>query len=170
MANGSKDFDFSLLQRDPQREIMLNKMREKLAGNPGVVAEREQWKRKARRQWLVSMGWRGGLAALLIAANVLLFEQKDVLLSKLGYQGVPSLPAPKAALSVDDQALYWTYALYDYRKFKERFGVNGYFAVNQPDARKRLLDLMPRVGVETLGKISKYTPIVYRSIADGSTP
>ena len=159
MAKENKGYDLSLLQKDPSREALLNKMREKLAGTSVDLQQKQQRLKQVRdrrsRAWI----WKFSLAALLIAANVLFYTQKERLIGRLGFEGVPALPRPKASLSPDTQALYWAYALYDFGKLQSRFGVANHFAINAVAARKALQELHPRVSMATLGEISAYGPI-----------
>lgn len=108
--------------------------------------------------------------AMVVGINYLLLDKKDVLLARIGYEGVPSLPKASPRLSTDEQALYYTYALYDYGKFKERFGATEYFAVDQAAIRKRLDELLPRVSLAVQGEISGYAPVGYRAITAGGRP
>jgi hypothetical protein len=167
MANRSNAFDHSLLQRDPNRDAMLSKMRGKLAASAAPLAAEVRRKEVARREkwtWTV----RIATALALVAINFLVLEKKDVILAKMGYEGVPSLPRPASALDADEQALYYVYALYDYGKLKQRFQVDGYFAIDQASARRALEELMPRVSPATLGEISKYTPVAFKSVSAGA--
>ena len=171
MSNASKQNGLYLLQRDPARDALLLKMREKLAGVASPVASDVSIKRKEiQAKKVFAWGWKTTLAALLVATNILLVGQKDRVMAKLGYQGVPPLPQPRTALTIDDQALYWTYALYDFQKLKTRFRVNGHYAVNPAEARKRLQDLLPKVSLTTLGTISQYGPVAFRNTLEGTRP
>lgn len=185
MAERPKEFDVSLIQRDPardarDREAMLSKMRGKLAGfAPPRPAAMEQAPRQVRRQGgILSLPARGrpgrwgvwvGLALLAAAANWLLIERKDTLMAKVGISGIPSLPEPGRALGADDKALYYAYALYDFAKLRERFQVTQHFVIDQAKARKRLQDLVPQISTATLGEISRYAPIGYMSVTTGGS-
>jgi hypothetical protein len=168
MSGRPKEFDLSLMQRDPAREQMLSKMRGKLASAPPVPPEGPaqasgRVKRGSGWTWTV----RVAMVALIAAINWLLIDRKDVILSTIGMQGIPSLPKASLTYTPDEKALYYTYALFDYRKFQERFGTNEYYAINPADARKRLEELLPRVSTATLGEISGYTPVAFKSVSAG---
>ena len=107
---------------------------------------------------------RISLALLLVAGDLLLIGNKDRLLSNFGYRSVPALPLPGAHLSVDEQALYWTYALYDIGKLRARFHVEGYYAIRRGYARHELERLLPSVSPAILGEISAYGPAAFRSV------
>jgi hypothetical protein len=106
---------------------------------------------------------------LIIGANFLFFQNKAALTVHLGLSAVPPVPAPKTSLSVDEQALYWTYALYDIKKFRSHFRIDGYPAIDQKRAKAKLEDLLPKVEQSTLGIISAYMPIVYRTVEVAGT-
>lgn len=170
MNQPSKDFDLSLLQRDPGREALLSKMRGKLAGfaPPASVEVRSKAVSKQKAH-----AWVGRILilAVLVAGNYLLLDKKHVILAKMGYESVPSLPKPRGSMSLDEQALYYTYALYDITKLRQHFGVNGYFAIDERQARTKLDELLPKVEPATLGEISGYAPVAFKSIsATGSRP
>lgn len=155
----NKGYDLSLLQKNPSREVLLNKMREKLAGSSMDLQEKEQRLKQVRKRLNRAWIWKFSVAALLIAANVLLYTQKERIIVTLGFEGVPALPGPKASLDPDDQALYWTYALYDFDRLQSTFGVTDRYAINAVAARKALQELLPQVGMSTLGEIATYGPI-----------
>jgi len=165
-----KDTGLSLFQPDDRREIVLSRMRQKLAGVSGQTAERNMRHRLAHRNRMLAWGWKGVLAALLIVANVIFLGKRDSNLFTLGVQGIPYLPSPAAALGADEKARYWAYALYDYDKLKARFGMDNRYAVNQAEAKKRLQDLLPSVGMETLGEISGYAPVAFHEVSARSRP
>lgn len=164
MNERSKDFDLSLLQRDPGREALLSKMRGKLAGFTPPASVQVRSKAVTRRK---TMAWaaRVLILAALVAGNYLLLDKKHVILAKMGYEGVPSLPKPGGSMSLDERALYYTYALYDISKLRQRFGVDGYFAIDQRQARMNLEELLPQVEPATLGEISGYAPVAFKSIS-----
>lgn len=167
MAEASKNRGMSLIQHDPSREALLSKMREKLASTPNASAILEKRGRTQRRGNTVTWGYRIGLLALVVAANYLFFGQKNTIIARLGMESVPRLPSPAATLSDDDQALYWTYALYDIGKFRSRFGVDGYYAIDQNRARTGLQELLPLVSPAVLGEISSYGPVAFRYVKAG---
>lgn len=170
MADRNKEYDLSLLQKDAGREAVLSRMRGKLAGvvSPAVVHESRQRARGRGR----ALTWTVRIlsVAMVVGINYLLLDKKDVLLAKIGYEGVPSLPKASQSLSTDEQALYYAYALYDFGKFRERFGATEYPAVDQAATRKLLDGLLPRVSLAVQGEISGYAPVGYRTITVGGRP
>jgi hypothetical protein len=108
-----------------------------------------------------------GAAVLIAGANWLLVDRKDALMAKVGISGIPSLPDPVRSLGADDKALYYAYALYDFAKFRSRFGIDEHYAIDQAAARKRLQELVPKISTATLGEISRYAPIGYMSVTAG---
>lgn len=153
-----KPFDLSLLAKDPGREAMLEKMRGKLAAPSQAVLAREEKARKAVRMSRFSWGWRVGLVALFLAANAALVGFKDeIKVAAKRQRTAPSLVEPKA-LSVNDQALYWTFALYDFNRLKATFGAPDNAVIDAAAARRNLEALIPRVDVHTRVAIEKYRP------------
>jgi hypothetical protein len=176
MSERTKEYGHSLLQRDPNREQMLAKMRGKLATTSATaaaaaVAAAQSGPMAAPRKVRRGQGWtwamRVTMVALIAAINWLLIERKDTILASVGLQGIPSLPKAGITLSVDEKALYYTYAMFDYRKFQARFGTGEYYAVDPNDAHRRLEDLLPKVSPAVLGEISGYTPVAFKSVSAG---
>jgi hypothetical protein len=106
---------------------------------------------------------RIGIALLLVAADALFVENKDLFLSKTRFASVHALPLPGVNLNTDDRALYWTYALYDMGKFRARFGMDGQYAVSRGHARHELELLLPNVSPETMREISAYGAFALRA-------
>ena len=167
MANTSKDHGLALLQKNPSRELILEKMRNKLATTPAPSMLQAERKRDIRKKTAASWTVRGAILLVFVGANFFLIGNKDTIVAKLGMEAVPPLPIPKKNLSVDEQALYWTYAMYDIGKLRHRFGVNGYFAINAVNARRALEAILPEVSPEVLGEISAYTPVAFKTVKAG---
>jgi hypothetical protein len=165
MAKVQKEQDFSLLQKSPDRDVLFEKMREALILGMLHDDKTEVRKREVRSRGNGSWWIRIALAFALLVAGLALIVNKEQILSRFGYESVPSLPAPRAALGKDDQALYWTYALYDIDKLRKRFGVQGYYAIDEFKARNSLSDLVPDVSPSVLGEISAYTSVAFRSLS-----
>lgn len=164
MAEGSKERDFSLLQKNPDRDVLFEKMREALLlgmlpGEKNAIRKRGAQPRGHGSWWI-----RMAVGSALLAGAMILIAHKDHLLSRFGYECVPSLPAPREALGTDEQALYWTYALYDIGKLRKRYMIQGYYAIDAARARKGLNELMPKVSPTVLGEISAYTPIAFSTL------
>jgi hypothetical protein len=170
MGNRPKEFDLSLLQRDPGREAMLGKMRSKLAGFAPPAVPPPRRKAFAGRSGGARWAVRVLLLGAVVACNYLAFDKKDVLVAKISRKAVPSLAAPSPALSSDEQALYWTWAMYDIAKFRKVYGVTGYPAIDHAAARKRIELLLPEVSSRTLGEISRYMPVAFHSVSAGGRP
>lgn len=183
MAGRSKEFDVSLIQRDPGREVrdreaMLSKMRGKLAG---FAPSRQPAPAQAPRHVRLENGFRSpaprgragrgavwaGLLLLVAAVNWLLVDRKDTIMAKVGFSGIPSLPEPRRGLGADEKALYYAYALYDFAKFRDRYQVTEHYVIDQASARRSLQELIPKVSTATLGEISKYAPMGYMSVTAG---
>src|SRR4051794_29899984 len=109
MGKDSKDFGVSLMQRNPSKDLLLEKMRGKLASTPSASVVKETRRLETRRKGIVSWGWRAAIAVAFISANVFFFKEKEVIISRIGLESVPALPKPDKRMSADEQALYWTY-------------------------------------------------------------
>lgn len=167
MANHSNNDGLALLQRNPSRELLLEKMRTKLASTPAPAVGLKQRRHDVRRKNTLSWIIRVGIVLALVGANYLFIGHKGTIVAKLGFEAVPSLPKPARELSSDEQALYWTYAMYDIVKFRGRFGVEGFYAIDQKNARRNLEVLLPEVSPQILGEISAYTPVAFKEVKGG---
>jgi hypothetical protein len=171
MAKASRDnTGLSLIQSNPSREAMLEKMRNKLASKPGTAQIRSEHKRGKRRSAATTWTVRALVLLSLAAVNYLFLGNGDLIASKLRKPSVPRLPVPAAALSVDERALYYAYALYDYPRLEERFKVTGFYAVDQTDAKRKLEALLPQVSPQTLGTISGYIPVAFKTPGTEAAP
>lgn len=170
MNKTSRDTGLSLLQTNPSRELLLEKMRSKLATTPAAAVVETTRKREVRRRNGKSWVVRGLILAGIVAVNYLAIGQKDAIQAKISRKAVASLPVPGDNLTTDEMALYYTYALYDYPKLKTTFHINGFVAVDQADAKRQLEDLLPDVSAKALNEISRYTPIAFRSVSGRANP
>jgi hypothetical protein len=169
MAKQELNMGQSLLQNNPARDALLEKMRDKLARNIPIAqireTERQKMKQKATANWTL----RIMIGMLFLGANFFFFGKKETLMAHIGYQAVPPLPKPNRALSIDEQALYWTYALYDFKKLKGQFGIEGLVAIDQNSAKQKLETLLPMVSKPTIGIISAYTHVAFRDMKSGGS-
>ncbi len=152
------DFGMSLVQTNGAQRAMVKKMRAKLAGgsefNLHVVQERRLAVHKHAFGWASKMG----VAAILILANLAYLGYKSDTVAKQAVKRAQMLPSPKTELSENDQALYWTYALYDYHRLKSQFGASGSSVVDEKLAWARLTELLPKVDTRTRFIIDGYLP------------
>ncbi len=170
MSKTSRDPGVSLLQQNPSRELLLEKMRSKLATTPPAAVVEKVRKREVHQRATSTWSMRILMLLGFIAINYFVIGHKDTLAAKIGVRAVPSLPDPVSQYSNDDQAMYYVYALYDYPQLQKKFGVNKFFAVDQKDARRRLDDLLPLVSPQTLGAISAYMPVAFKTVQMGGNP
>ncbi len=165
MEKQPKDRGLSLIQANQHAEDMFARMRHALI--PGIGprnASAPVRKRETRARAQAALGLRITLSILIFSFAGMMFANRDRLLASFGYEGVPALPIPGAALDNDDQALYWTYALYDVAKLRSRFGLRGYYAIDAARARRNLDGLLNSVSLATLGEISRYAPVAFPSV------
>lgn len=155
-----KEFKASLLSGEAAaRQAVIERMRGKLAGQSADLAARDQIRRKAVLKRRFAWGWRTGLAVLFLAANAILVVKYRPELSSAARPArqAPAL-SPPATLSLDEQALYWTYALYDFDRLVAKFGAPPKAVVSAGDAKANLERLLPRVGSRTRFAIEQYRP------------
>ncbi|HKP97601.1 MAG TPA: hypothetical protein VJ385_17795 [Fibrobacteria bacterium] len=146
----------SLIQVNDDREAMLLKMRGKLAGLSEVHVQATERRRVAVRKSAFGWGWRIGAAAVLVLGNILYFSPGASIAAKAPEKRAPTLPHPSASLGVNDQALYWTYALYDFDMLKTRYGVPKQTVINAAVAAQMLRELLPKVDARTRFTIDRY--------------
>lgn len=156
--NTPNEFNLSLVQQNGQRELMLEKMRGKLAGASQHHLQTKERMVHASRRRAMGWGWRLVILGAFLVGNLYFFSTGPELAAKGAPKSAPRLPAPLASLDVNEQALYWTYALYDFDQLKEKYGVQATSIVDAGVARKRLRDLMPKVNARTRFLIDRMTP------------
>jgi hypothetical protein len=166
MAKPTRDTGLTLMQNNLPRELLLEKMRGKLASTPGATLVETERKRDVRRRATASWTVRGIALIALCALNYFIIGNRDAIAAKLSKPSIARLPSPVESSSADQQALYYVYALYDYPKLKETFGVSGFYAVDQADAKRRIQALLPQVSNRALGEISRYMPVAFKSVSD----
>lgn len=134
-----------LFQSSGEGRRTLAKMRGKLASsgslsaaNPASVAHKERHPIRYMHRAVAAV------AVLLLAGlNYALIAHPDRILSVLGSASAPARElAPPAAFSLDDQARYWAYALYDMPGLRMRFGGSGGAALNSVKAKDSLERLL----------------------------
>jgi len=151
------------MQSHPSREILLEKMRSKLATTPGATLVANERNREVRKRATASWTMRAIALIALCALNYFIIGNRDAIAAKLHKPSVPRMPAAGQTLSADDQALYYVYALYDYPLWQKKFGQTGFFAVDQGLVRRKLDEVLPQVSPRTLGEISRYMPVAFKA-------
>ena len=133
----------SLLQQNPARDAMLQKMRSKLATTPSQAVVVETQKREVRRSSTATWTVRGIALLGLVAVNYFILGNREAIAAKIRKPAVPVLEAPSEAMTPDDQAMYYALALYDWPRFQHDFNVEGFVAVDANDAKRKLQELLP---------------------------
>ncbi len=156
MQRPVEPFAQSRLAKSDQR-VVLETMRKRLAGSSQVAAQ-QQLARKARTQRSRSaMVGQGALALLVLACNGwLAYENRHDISRFIQQHALPLLAPPSASLGPDAEALYWTYALYDFPKLQELYSVESALAIDHNRASRRLKELLPKVQQSTIAEISLY--------------
>ena len=148
----------SLIQPNDGREFLLEKMRGKLAGTSVAHLEAAEKRRVKARKTAMDWTWRIALAAAIVLGNIVYMASRPDAPAKAPEKKAAKLAAPKAALSVNEQALYWAYALYDFDQLKSRYGVSPYAIVDGGIARARLEELLPKADAPTRFMIERMIP------------
>jgi hypothetical protein len=156
--NTPNEFNLSLIQQNGQREMMLEKMRSKLAGTSQHQVQKKERIVLASRRKAMGWGWRIAIMGAFLVGNLYFFSEGPQQTVKAAPKSAPRLPAPLASMDVNEQALYWAFALYDFDQLKERFGVQAASIVDAGVARKKLGELMPKVNDRTRFIIARMTP------------
>jgi hypothetical protein len=139
------------------RDAVLARMRGKLASpsrDLQAAGERRE-SRKVRRAW--GWTWKLYLVGAIIALNGAYFGLREQAAGQAPQKRAPVLPGA-AALSLEKQALFWTYALYDFDKLRATFGAPSGAVVDARIALRKLEELRPRVDAETRLIIDSYRP------------
>lgn len=153
-----KDSAMPLMQKKEDREAMLSRMRDKLAA-PSQAVSTKQARRVARKRLSV-WTWASRVAVVgsIIAANAFLYGFRDEIIEQVKPRHAPALPKLSASLTKDKQALFWTYALFDFDKLKQTFGAPRGAVVDAGAARRHLSELRPQVSPGTRLVIDSYLP------------
>ncbi|MEO7425476.1 MAG: hypothetical protein ABI036_09835 [Fibrobacteria bacterium] len=160
----SRNPGMSLIQANDGRQVMLEKMRGKLAGTSQFQAEFQERRRVSARKSALGWGWKLGLFAIIAAGNIYWLSSHTQVKAAAVRPHAATLQPPSAQLSVDDQALYWTYAIYDFHKLTAKFGVAKDVVINSRQAETNLRDLFPKVNPYTRFEIERYIPVSKRPV------
>jgi hypothetical protein len=150
----NRNSGLSLIQQNDGRELLLEKMRGKLAGSAMPSFQAVERKRVARQKTAFDWGWKIAIAAAIGLVNVAWMSSEPEAQVKAAVKHARKLSAPAASLDRNLQALYWACALYDYGQLKSRFGVADGVIINAKLAKERLEAMLPEIdpGTQTLIK------------------
>lgn len=152
-----KPYDHSLLAATDARRAMLEKMRGKLAAPSQASLAMAEKRRKAERGKVIGLGFRILLILSFLGANAVIFGFREEIAGVVKVRRAPTVGNPKS-LGLNDQALYWTYALYDFDRLKASYGAPANAVVDAAMARRKLEELMPKVDERTRFIIRRYMP------------
>lgn len=161
------DFEFSLIQRTDDRALTLEKMRAKLASQSlGLMVPpkpKQKYLAAALTQEVTvpaasSWVWKAMMALALLGGNAAWLAQRQEVKIRLAAKTIPTLSGPARILDPNRQALFWTYALYDYARLTSEFGVPAHASVDFAKARANLMELLPKVDAPTRNAIGRYLP------------
>jgi hypothetical protein len=154
----NRNTGLSLIQPNDGREFLLEKMRGKLAGASVAHIEAAEKRRVRARKTAMDWTWRIALAVAVVSGNIVYLASRPDAPVKAAEKKAAKLAAPKAVLSLNEQALYWAYALYDFDQLKTRYGVSPYAIVDGGVARARLQELFPKADARTRFVIERMVP------------
>jgi hypothetical protein len=148
----------SLMQPNDGRDAMLEKMRGKLAGSSEVHIQAKAQRRIRARKSTFGWAWRIAIVGALAAGNAIWISNRPEGAIIASHRRAPRLPPPAENLSVNEKALYWAYALYDFDQLKAKYGVGKAVVVDARLAASNLQDLLPKVDAKTRFLIERYLP------------
>jgi hypothetical protein len=138
------------------KAAVVSKMRAKLAGpSMDMVnrSEKDELKANTKR---VGVLWRAIALAVIIGLNLFVFGFKAETFTSTQKSQVQSLPTPHAKMEIDQQLLYWTYALHDFEKLKAEFSTGDKVIINRDHALQQIALLMPKASPGTVFKARIY--------------
>jgi uncharacterized membrane-anchored protein len=160
MANEYSEY-FKELEKKKRAPEVLSNMKKKYTGvSPDIHTKTKainpQSVKKAsssnRPTYLITMA----LVLLGIVVNASIHKSDSSLKKNEGIILENQEVTIPTNLSLDEQAIFWTYAIYDFEKLTTTFKVNSQFNVNQVTCHKNLVDLLPKVSANTLRTIIAY--------------
>ena len=157
-GNNPNEFNISLIQQRDQRQVMVEKMRGKLAGHSKSFIQAKERQAYATRKRAFVLGWRVALVGAFLLGNIYYITSRPEAPAKAAAKKAPRLAAPPASMNVNDQAMYWTLALYDFDQLKSRFGVGPMTIVDAASAKRKLHELLPKVDARTRFLIDRMAP------------
>lgn len=146
----------ALFQTSDAQQLLLSKMRARLAGGSEVdVIIQTRQKIKVHKN---AFGWftKAGIAAIVFLGNLVYLEQSNSSTKVEQEKRAPKLESPTQSLSLDDQALFWTYALYDFQLLKTKFNVKQNVVINGHQAHSQLETLLPKTSPAIQSVIQNY--------------
>jgi hypothetical protein len=152
-------YQMNLTSTPNPRLADLAKMRSKLATSlPAEVLNRQNQTEKRLKWTLHGSGYV--VSGLAMLGLVFLFSwaslsNRNTVLIK-AKSGAQTLIPPGEARSIDDQTLYWAYALYDYKMLVKAFGVPTTSLVDARRASEELNRLFPKASGTAQLVVMKY--------------
>lgn len=151
MADDSNDTNL-VQQREARRT--LAKMRRKLATSGTLSAKLDSGKHKTKRTVRV-WPWVAAAALILVGLNFALRTHQEKIVGAMGVQkGATAVLTPPPGLKLDQEVLFWAYAIYDVPKLKAKFPIPRGAVLNQMTARQNLERLLAEdLGAEVRNEI-----------------
>ncbi len=166
-TNAYSGYQMNIMAHPNARMTDLAKMRSKLASaKPAVLVEQQRTQRRRMQLTLGGLAYFFSGAAILVLAFLLSWaalagKTSQVLQTK---KTVQTLIPPGDARSIDDQTLYWTYALYDFQRLVDTYGVPANALVDGHQAAGELERLFPQASAKVKWEVMKYRNQLVRKL------
>ena len=93
-GNNPNEFNISLIQQRDQRQVMVEKMRGKLAGHSQSFIQAKERQAYATRKRAFVLGWRVALVGVFLLGNIYYIASRPEAPAKAAAKKAPRLPAP----------------------------------------------------------------------------
>jgi hypothetical protein len=165
--NFTSGYQMSLTSTPNPRLADLAKMRSKLATSLPTEVQNNQIKQERRVKWtLHGLGYViSGVAmlGLVFLISWAALADRDTVTTR-AKSAAQSLIPPGEARSIDDQTLYWAYALYDFRMLVKAYNVPPTALVDTRRASEELNRLFPKASATAQLKVMQYRKQLVRKL------
>lgn len=132
----------NLIEKAREDRRTLEKMRRKLATS-GHMGKNNVAKLKSQKKDFRIWPFAGVAVALLLGLNFFLHSKPDAAVAALGGKTASSIAlTPPTGATLDDQARFWAYAVYDIVKLKASFKIAKGAVIDRTVAKKNLERLL----------------------------
>jgi hypothetical protein len=165
--NFTSGYQMSLTSTPNPRLADLAKMRSKLATSLPQQEIQLQVIQKKRTQWtLHGVGYFASAIAILGLVFLISWaaiSDRDTITNRVK-TGAQTLMPPGESRSIDDQTLYWAYALYDFKMLVKTFGVSPTALIDTRRASAELNRLFPKASGAAQLQVMKYRKQLVRKL------
>lgn len=161
-------YQMNLASTPNARLTDLAKMRSKLAtAKPKEVIEAEARQQNRIDITAKSLGYGFAAGAMLLLVGLICWAalvDQGIASETRVEKGIPKVKPPAQSQTVDEQTLYWAYALYDWNKFVETYKVPRNTLVDTRKAQTELERLLPKASGLAQFTVMKYRNQVVRRL------